>query len=221
MGIWGIRACLWDYKVGLPFWKARREDLVKLSAHISWDAYIPLLGIPRKWSQQSVRRDGGHILALLFEWWEVGGNVIQMKTGGIGVRSGWQALQHSRSSPLLNFIFPVSVTGMRARQKAMMSSKGVHVHGENQKHHKSSVNGKARKRTTYVMQNNLFKFKLTCKNQQYTSKEHVETKSYETHLSGCSWDERRKGKNACMSGKPRAKSLWASDGRTPWTGKCI
>lgn len=43
---WNIEAvmlCLWEWKLWPPFWKATRQRLVKLSAHISRDAFHSLV----------------------------------------------------------------------------------------------------------------------------------------------------------------------------------
>lgn len=135
---------------------------------------------------------------------EVGGNLTPVKTGGIGIRSGWRALD---SGLLISFAQRLSLGwSLGFRQKAVMRRNGLHVRGGKQKHHKSSVIEKAIKRTTYVRQNHLFKLKLHAKinnthlRSTYKQKDTI-WNTFEWLLLG--WE--KKGRKCSMSGKPRAR----------------
>lgn len=102
-----------------------------------------------------------------------------------------------------------------------MRSNGLHVRGEKQKHHKSSVIEKARKRTTYVTQNHLFKLKLHAKinnthlRSTYKQKDTIGN-TFEWLLLGLG-EERKKTQHEW---KTESEALWASDGWAPGTGEC-
>lgn len=54
-----------------------------------------------------------------------------------------------------------------------MRSNRLHVRGEKQKHHKSSVNEKNEKEKDLCNAEPFIQVQITCKNQHYTSKEHI------------------------------------------------